>query len=142
MISSSVNHAPALTLQSVSRRFGGVEAIRDISLDIAYGERRVILGPNGAGKFKPSSGKVILFGEDITHRSTHYRARQGLTRTYQTTHLFNGLSTLDNLYLAVRGVVPRRMSMHRPGRSDLYLSKARQLAAKAGLEAVLERKVN
>lgn len=152
MMSTSVNRAPALTLQGVSRRFGGIEAIRDVSLDIAYGERRVILGPNGAGKstlfnlvageFKPSSGKVILFGENITHRSTHYRARQGLTRTYQTTHLFNGLSTLDNLYLAVRGVMPRRMSMYRPGRSDQYLSKARQLAAKAGLEAVLERKVN
>jgi len=142
---------PALSLQGVGRRFGGVEAVRDVTLDIAYGERRVILGPNGAGKstlfnliageFRPTSGKVILFGEDVTHHSAQYRARHGLTRTYQTAHLFNGLSTLDNLFLAVRGVVPRRMSMLRPNTNDQYLVQARQVAAQVGLEAVLDTKV-
>jgi len=151
MMSNSANATPALSLQGVGRRFGGVEAVRDVTLDIAYGERRVILGPNGAGKstlfnliageFRPTSGKVILFGEDATHHSTQYRARHGLTRTYQTAHLFNGLSTLDNLFLAVRGVAPRRMSMRRPGHDDRYLTQAKQLAAQVGLEAVLERKV-
>src|SRR5689334_3761709 len=125
MMNTPSNSAPALSLQAVSRRFGGVEAVRDVTLGIAYGERRVILGPNGAGKstlfnliageFKPSSGKVLLFGKDVTRLSPQYRARHGLTRTYQTAHLFTGLSVLDNLYLAVRGVVPRRMSMLRPG---------------------------
>jgi branched-chain amino acid transport system ATP-binding protein len=143
--------APALKLQGVSRRFGGVVAVRDVSLDIAYGERRVILGPNGAGKstlfnlvageFRSSSGKVLLFGEDVTHLSPQYRARHGLTRTYQTAHLFMGLSVLDNLYLAVRGVMPRRMSMLRPSSNDLHVARARQLAARVGLEALLERKV-
>jgi branched-chain amino acid transport system ATP-binding protein len=150
MMSNSIPSTPALSLQAVSRRFGGVEAVRDVTLGIAYGERRVILGPNGAGKstlfnliageFKPSSGKVLLFGKDVTRLSPQYRARHGLTRTYQTTHLFTGLSVLDNLYLAVRGVVPRRMSMLRPGADDPHLVKARQVAGRVGLEAVLGRK--
>ncbi len=149
--SQPVAPASALRLQSVSRRFGGVEAVRDVTLDIAYGERRVILGPNGAGKstlfnlvageFKPSTGTIVLFDKDVTGLSTQYRARHGLTRTYQTTHLFNGLSTLDNLFLAVRGIKPKRMSMLRPRANDHYLAKAREIAAQVGLKAVLERKV-
>ena len=150
-MSNSENATPALSLQGVGRRFGGVEAVRDVTLDIAYGERRVILGPNGAGKstlfnliageFRPTSGKINLFGVDATHHSAQYRARHGLTRTYQTAHLFNGLSTLDNLFLAVRGVAPRRMSIRRPGNDDHYLTQAKQLAAHMRLEAVLEKKV-
>src|SRR5260370_22064786 len=112
MISSSVNHAPALTLQSVSRRFGGVEDIRDISIDIAYGERRVILGPNGAGKstlfnlvageFKPSSGEGILFGGDISQTNTHYQARPRINPPYPNTHPFHSLSNLHNLHTPER----------------------------------------
>lgn len=151
-MSNDTNAMPALSLRGVKRRFGGVEAIGDVTLNIAYGERRVILGPNGAGKstlfnlvageFRPTAGRVILFGEDVTERSTYYRARHGLTRTYQTTHLFMGLSTLDNLFLAVRGIVPNRMSMRRPGQRDQYLLRARELAAQVGLEGVLNRKVS
>src|SRR6266700_5965906 len=143
--------APALSLESVNRRFGGVQAVRDVTLGVAYGERRVILGPNGAGKstlfnliageIRPSSGKVLLLGKDVTHLSPHYRARHGLTRTYQTAHLFTGLSVLDNLYLAVRGIVSRRMSMLRPGHNDPHVAKAKRLATHVGLAEVLDRKV-
>ena len=148
---SNSNSSPALSLQGVYRRFGGVQAVRDVTLDIAYGERRVILGPNGAGKstlfnlvageIRPSSGKVLLFGKDVTHLSPHYRARHGLTRTYQTAHLFTGLNALDNLYLAVRGIVSRRMSMLRPSHNDPHVAKAKRLAIRVGLEAVLDKKV-
>jgi branched-chain amino acid transport system ATP-binding protein len=150
-MNSSTSSSPALSLQGVSRRFGGVEAVRGVTLDIAYGERRVILGPNGAGKstlfnlvageFRPSTGKVLLFGKDVTSLSPQYRARHGLTRTYQMAHLFTGLSVLDSIYLAVRGIVPRRMSLLRPGPNDAYMAKARQLATDVGVEAVLDRKV-
>lgn len=150
-MNSSTSSSPALSLQGISRRFGGVEAVRGVSLDIAYGERRVILGPNGAGKstlfnlvageFRPSTGKVLLFGKDVTSLSPQYRARHGLTRTYQMAHLFTGLSVLDSIYLAVRGIVPRRMSLLRPGPNDAYMAKARQLATDVGVEAVLDRKV-
>lgn len=151
MINTSANSAPALSLQHVSRRFGGVEAVRDVTLDIAYGERRVVLGPNGAGKstlfnliageYRPTAGRIKLFDQDITGLDTQYRARHGLTRTYQTTHLFNGLSTLDNLYLAVRGVTPRRMSMLRPHRDDPFITRARNVAAQVGVEHLLAREV-
>jgi branched-chain amino acid transport system ATP-binding protein len=143
------NSAPALSLQGVSRRFGGVEAVRDVTLDIAYGERRVILGPNGAGKstlfnliageFRPTAGTVVLFGQDVTNLNTQYRARHGLTRTYQTTHLFNRLSALDNLYLAVRGIAPKRMSMLRPRANDQHIAKAKKVAAQVGLENRLDK---
>jgi branched-chain amino acid transport system ATP-binding protein len=149
--SQSIAPKLALRLQSVGKHFGGVEAVRDVTLDIAYGERRVILGPNGAGKstlfnlvageFKPSTGTIVLFEKDVTGLNTQYRARHGLTRTYQTTHLFNGLSTLDNLFLAVRGIKPKRMSMLRPRAHDRYVAQARQVAVQVGLEAALERKV-
>jgi branched-chain amino acid transport system ATP-binding protein len=142
---------PALRLQGVTRRFGGVEAVRNVSLDIAYGERRVILGPNGAGKTtlfnliagecKPTAGTIILFGRDVTALSVHYRARNGLTRTYQVTHLFNGLTTLDNLFLAARGIAAKRMSILRPGVRDQYRDKAHRLATQVGLEYVLAKKV-
>lgn len=143
--------APALRLQSLSRHFGGVEAVRNVSLDVAYGERRVILGPNGAGKStlfnliagecKPTAGTITLFGQDVTRLSTQYRARQGLGRTYQTTHLFSGLTTLENLFLATCGVAAQRMSMLRPGAHDQYLARAQKWAVQIGLEQVLNRKV-
>jgi branched-chain amino acid transport system ATP-binding protein len=142
---------PALQLEGLGRRFGGLHAVSDVTLAVAPGERRAILGPNGAGKttlfnlisgdYKPTSGRVVFFGEDLTHLPPRKRARRGLTRTYQTALLFLGLSVLDNLYLAVRGVVPWRLSMIRPGRGDLHVQRARELAGQVGLREDLDRKV-
>ena len=143
--------APALQLAGVGRRFGGLIAVNDVTLTVAIGERRALLGPNGAGKttlfnliageYKPTTGRVLFFEQDVTRLPPRKRARRGLTRTYQTALLFLGMSILDNLFLAVRGVVPRRMSLLRPGRNDRYLARARELASQVGLEAVLHRKV-
>lgn len=141
----------ALRLQGLGRRFGGLLAVRDVTFDVAHGERRAVLGPNGAGKttlfnliagdYRPTAGCVLLFGEDVTRLRPRQRARRGLTRTYQTAHLFLGLSTLDNLYLALRGVASNRMSMRRPRPDDPFLARARALAAQVGLDAALETKV-
>ena len=151
MIAHGQSGAPALHLEGVGRRFGGLVAVNDVSLAIEPGERRAILGPNGAGKttlfnlisgdYRPTSGRVILFGEDVTRLPPRKRVWRGLTRTYQSALLFLGLSTLDNLYLAVRGVAPRRMSMVRPGHDDRYLGRARELATQVGLEGVMHAKV-
>lgn len=146
--SAAETRVPALRLQGVGRRFGALEAVRDITLDIANGERRAILGPNGAGKttlfnaiagdFPPTSGRIELFGEDITALSQHARTRLGLARTYQTSLLFGGLTVRDNIYLAVRGTKPGRFGLRRPKGSDVDHAAVEDLASTTGLTDVLD----
>jgi len=110
----------ALELHSVSRHFGSLRAIDEVSLSVRAGERYGVLGSNGAGKttlfnvitgdFPPTAGRVVLFGEDVTALPAHERVRRGLRRTYQTSLLFRGLSVRENLFLAVRGVSAGRTS--------------------------------
>src|SRR3954469_24834379 len=104
---------PILRLRGIGRRFGGLQAVRDVDLDVAYGERRAILGPNGAGKttlfnvisgdMPQTSGTIEFLGQDIGHVPAPGRTRLGMGRTYQKSRLFLGLSVEDNLYLAVLG---------------------------------------
>jgi branched-chain amino acid transport system ATP-binding protein len=111
----ATEHAePALSLRGVGRRFGGLHAVRDVSIEIPEGQRRAILGPNGAGKttlfnlvcgdFPVTSGTVELLGRDVTPLPARTRAKMGLARTYQQSRLFGGLSVEDSIYLAVLGV--------------------------------------
>jgi len=103
----------ALTIDNVSKNFGGVAALSGISLDIESGERRVLLGPNGAGKTTlfhtisgnvvPSAGRIMLFGADITRLRPDRRARLGLARTFQITNLFPRLTVLESVLLALDG---------------------------------------
>lgn len=135
--------APALALSGVGRRFGALAAVSDVTLTVPAGQRRVVLGPNGAGKttlfnlicgdFPPTSGRVELFGEDITHSRPHHRARAGVGRTYQSSLLFNGLSVHDNLVIAVRGARAGRFSMRLPSAADH--ARARELAATVRLDS-------
>src|SRR5260370_23043941 len=116
--------ADALVLEGVSRAFGALQAIEDISFSVAVGERRAVLGANGAGKttlfnaitgdFPPTAGRVRFFGEDITDLPPYERIRRGLRRTYQSSLLFRNLTVRDNLFLATRGVSRSRFSFVRP----------------------------
>ncbi|MEM6847723.1 MAG: ABC transporter ATP-binding protein [Pseudomonadota bacterium] len=129
--------ANAIELRGVSRMFGALAALTDISMTVAPGERRAVLGSNGAGKttlfncitgdFPPSSGSIRLFGEDVTAFPPQERIRRGLRRTYQISLLFTGLSVFDNVYLACRGVSRGRFSMLRPSRNDALLASAEDL---------------
>jgi branched-chain amino acid transport system ATP-binding protein len=133
----------ALRLERVGRRFGALQAVREVSLRIAPGERRAILGPNGAGKttlfnviagdFPATAGRVLFFSEDLTGLAPQLRTRRGITRTYQNSLLFTGLSVADNLYLAVRGVRSCRLSLLRSGRADVHRARAAELAVMVGL---------
>ncbi len=144
--------AHALLLEGVSRSFGALKAIAGIDLAVDAGERRGILGANGAGKttlfnaitgdFPPTSGRIRFFGEDVTRLPVHERIRRGLRRTYQNSMLFRGLSVLDNLYLAARGVTRGRLSFLRPRQDDGALRSAHDLAHAVHLDGVAERLVS
>ena len=105
--------APALQVTGLGKRYGGVQAVDGISLELAPGERMGVIGPNGAGKttlFKmiagdvsPSAGTIEMFGRDVTSLSTARRARLGVGRTFQVSNLFREMSVLDNVRVAARG---------------------------------------
>jgi branched-chain amino acid transport system ATP-binding protein len=136
--------APILRLRKVGRRFGGVQAVRDVDLAVAPGERRAILGPNGAGKttlfnvisgeFPPTAGSIEMFGREVTHLPARRRCRLGLTRTFQKSRLFLGLSVEDNLYLAVLGVRGGHLRPVRTSKDGRMRERARELAHAVGLE--------
>ena len=108
----------ALVLEGVTRTFGALKAIEDVSFSIAAGERRAVIGANGAGKttlfnvitgdFPATEGRVVFFGEDVTRQPPFERIRSGMRRTYQSSLLFRDLTVRDNLFLAVRGVTRNR----------------------------------
>lgn len=148
---SAAGTSNALELRGVSRFFGALAAIQDVTLSVKPGERRAVLGSNGAGKttlfncitgdFLPSSGVIRLFGEDVTRFPPHERIRRGLRRTYQISLLFNGLTVIDNVYLACRGVSRGRFSLIRPRRSEALMQSAFDLVSAVHLDDVKDRMV-
>jgi branched-chain amino acid transport system ATP-binding protein len=132
-----------LSVRGLGRRFGGVRAVHDVSLEVAAGERRAILGPNGAGKstffnliagdIPPTDGRISLFGQDVTAMAVRKRVKLGLGRTYQTSRVLGGLSVEDNLYLAVLGTQRGHMMPLISGRDGARRSRAREVAAQVGL---------
>lgn len=98
-----------LELTGISKRFGGLKAVNDVSFSVQAGEIFSLIGPNGAGKtsfidaisgFARASGSVELAGEEVGHLPAHRRARRGLVRTWQSMELFDDLSVLGNVRVA------------------------------------------
>ncbi len=99
--------AALLQVRAVTKRFGGLVAVDDASLDVAAGSITGLIGPNGAGKTTlfaviagfeaPSAGRVALLGDDITDTPAHVRAQAGIARTFQIVQPFAGLSVLENI---------------------------------------------
>jgi branched-chain amino acid transport system ATP-binding protein len=146
------NAAPTLRLRGVGRRFGGLHAVRDVTLDVAEGERRAILGPNGAGKttlfnvisgdMPPSSGTVELFGADVTRLPARKRARLGLARTYQQSRMLMGMSVEDSIYLSVLGVADGHVRPVSLPRTDRELrERARRAAERVAIDHKLSAMV-
>ena len=96
-----------MDVRNVSLRFGGVNAITDISFNVRKGEIRAIIGPNGAGKtsmlnvingfYTPQEGTIMFRGKERRGMKPHHAVRQGIARTFQNVALFKGMSTLDNI---------------------------------------------
>jgi branched-chain amino acid transport system ATP-binding protein len=101
--------APLLTLDRVTKRFGGLTAVREVSLAVNAGDLLGIIGPNGAGKttlfnvisgyYRPEEGRVVFDGADLTGQPAHAISRRGLTRTFQIVKPFGNLSVLDNVMI-------------------------------------------
>ena len=147
------SHAePTLRLRRVGRRFGGLDALQDVDLDVLQGDRRGILGPNGAGKttlfnvisgdMPPSSGTVELFGLDVTHMPARKRAKLGLARTYQQSRMLLGLTVEDSIYLSILGVLAGHVRpVVLPRRDGELRERAREAARRVAIEHKLSELV-
>jgi ABC-type branched-subunit amino acid transport system ATPase component len=102
---------PVLETIGLVKRFGGITAASDVSLQIEKGARHALIGPNGAGKttvvnlltgmLRPSEGQILLDGQDITNSESHMRVRRGIARTFQINQLFAELTPIEAIGLAV-----------------------------------------
>jgi branched-chain amino acid transport system ATP-binding protein len=134
----------ALRVEGLSKDFGGVHAVHQVSFSVEVGERLVIIGPNGAGKttlfnlingqLLPTSGRIFFLGQDITNMTAHRRAHLGQARSFQIINLFLNLSVLDNTLLGLHGTKRSRLQMFRSMKSyrDL-LSDAQECLEAAAL---------
>src|SRR5215471_19019692 len=103
--------AYALETVSLEKSFGGLRATNQVSLRVKRGARHALIGPNGAGKttvinllsgaIRPTAGRILLHGQDITDREPHARVRLGIARTFQINQLFGGLTPVETLGLAI-----------------------------------------
>jgi branched-chain amino acid transport system ATP-binding protein len=138
--------ALAIETDRLTLRFGNFTAVDQVSLKLPAGARHAIIGPNGAGKtsfvaaltgsVRASGGRVLLNGEEVTHRPQAQRVRLGLARTFQINQLFTGLTVLENIQMAL---------IERDGESHVFwrsmasrrqaADEARELLALVQLEA-------
>jgi branched-chain amino acid transport system ATP-binding protein len=136
---------PMLSLEGLSKHFGGLAAVSDVSLEFAIGEVHAVIGPNGAGKstlinllsgdLVPSSGRVRYEGRDIAGLSADRIARLGIGRSYQKTNIFLDFTVFENCRLAAQTRLGRLGGFFRPARRYAEVNEyARQALALAGLE--------
>jgi branched-chain amino acid transport system ATP-binding protein len=131
---------PLLELRNVTRRFGGVVALDDVSLDVVEGEIAGLIGPNGAGKttafnvitrlYTPDEGDIVFDGESLLSTPTHKVVRRGIARTFQNVELFPSLTVLENVLIGAhtRAGVFRRDRGREAARDALEYVELEQFA--------------
>ncbi|MGD9804254.1 MAG: ABC transporter ATP-binding protein [Hyphomicrobiaceae bacterium] len=135
---------PLLETIALSKSFGGLAAVRNVSLTLARGELHAVIGPNGAGKstlinllagtITPSSGRILLGGKDVTRLPEHTRTHLGLARSFQRTNVLASLTVLENVRLAAQAVAvtPRRLLVSLV-RDERLLAMTKTALERAGL---------
>lgn len=150
-MSSSISPLPmphkpiVLTCRDIERSFGGLKALKGVSLDVHEGEIFGLVGPNGSGKttlvnvitgfYPPDQGTITLFGDNITHVEPHQIARRGIARTFQNLALFKGMSVLDNI------LIGRHIHMHPSALGSFFYwwwAQKEELANRRIVEEVIE----
>jgi len=140
----------ALVVSNLRKAFGGLRVTKDVSLNVAPGERRLIIGPNGAGKttlfnlitgeLTPDAGTIALLGNDITRVPSRRRPHMGMARTYQIITLFPHDTIVHNVALALLGLSPLRwnplIDMKRQGH---IVEKAQGALKRVGLDHIAGR---
>ena len=134
----------ALRVEGLTKNFGGLSAVNNVTLSVGVGERLAIIGPNGAGKttffnlingqLPATSGRIFFFGQDVTNLPTHQRAHLGQARAFQIISLLRRLTVLENTLLTLHGTKPSRFRMLRPvGEFEQVSDQARQTLEGLGL---------
>jgi branched-chain amino acid transport system ATP-binding protein len=133
-----------LCTQGLSRQFGGLAAVSDVDFAVTAGEIRAVIGPNGAGKstlfncltgvLRPTAGRVVLEGQDITGLPPHAISHRGLARSYQITNILPGASVLENVRIAAQSRHHAwSLWRHHLAYRDL-VERSRQVLAAVGLD--------
>jgi branched-chain amino acid transport system ATP-binding protein len=136
--------------KNLTRRWGGLVAVNDVSIDLPRGAVHAVIGTNGAGKstlinllsgeFPPSSGQVELLGQDISHWPQARRARAGLGRSYQRTTIYPSFTVLENCRLSAQARFQQAWTFWRQADKDpVTVDIARDVAMRVGLEDALDR---
>ena len=134
-----------LATQGLTRHFGGLAAVSDVSLEACMGQLHAVIGPNGAGKstlinmlsgdLPPSSGTVTIGGRDVTGLAAHQISRMGVGRSYQKTNVFLTFTAFENCRLAAQSRQKSSMRFFRPAHRMADVNRAAEAAlAAAGLE--------
>lgn len=138
-----------LTVDGLTKRFGGLVVTSDLSLTIREGEIHAIIGPNGAGKttfisqlqgtLRPDHGRIVFEGTDITHTPIHRRARMGLARSFQISSIFPRLTVLQNVVLAVQAHEGHSFHFWSPVETSATLTaKARAALEQVGIMRIAD----
>jgi len=136
---------PILQVRGLSKHFGGLAAVDDVSLDVGVGELHAIIGPNGAGKttlinvlsgdLSPSAGSVLFRGTEMAHLAPERRSRLGVGRSYQKVNIFPAFSALENCRLAAQSREPRPLDWLRDAMSyERVLENAWRALSAVGLK--------
>jgi branched-chain amino acid transport system ATP-binding protein len=142
-----------LRVEGVSRSFGSVVAVREVTMTVAPGELRAVIGPNGAGKttffnmisgfFPPTKGKIFFADHEITSMPSHRRVALGIARTFQITEIFPEITVRENLRIAVEVASKHRLSLWLSRENEARIeARVAQLVELGGLSAKADRQVS